>query len=166
MDMSKITGPLSRNKVALGAVGVLAVLGLAWQARSKPGAGADAAQPAQPATSYSAGGQTAGIGGYDSTSSDVYNAIQPQLEALQRLYDQIPVPSPSSTAGPASTVQDGYYQPAGEPGIFSVKNGVLEWLSQPEYEALGAPARQIVTKADPVWSLPGYNGYKVPWPTK
>jgi len=87
-----------RYKVAILAVAGLAVAGLAvLSSRSKTST--------SPGT-YSGENQAAGTSGYDSTASDVYNAIQPQLEYLSRLYEQrqgaAPIPTPAPTPTPTT----------------------------------------------------------------
>jgi hypothetical protein len=103
-----------RNKVPIGAGGVAVVGLLAWRARtakaSSSAAPAAAAGTSAVPSSYSVGTQTAGATGYDSTASDVYNAIQPQLEQLRNLWSNnqsspIPVPAAPAAAAP-STNQD------------------------------------------------------------
>lgn len=104
--MAKVPAPLTagkspaatfeRYKVPILAAAGLAVAGLAFVTSRS-------ATPT-PATS-TAEGQVSGTTGYDSTASDVYNAIQPQLEHLQRLWDErqeTTAPTPTPAPPPAT----------------------------------------------------------------
>jgi len=105
--LTRLRGALTKNKTALAALGVVAVAGLAWRARSESTTAPTSSTTTTTDNSYSAGGQlegaTGGAGYYDSTASDVYNALQPQLESvgaavadLRELFTTIPVPDPSA----------------------------------------------------------------------
>lgn len=108
----QLVAGLRKNKTAVGVLGAGAVVVLAWRARSRsssdvtPGGYTTAGGGVSTSPGYySVGGQTSGATGYDSTASDVYNAIQPQLENLQRLWEDaqaekaspVPVPVPEVT---------------------------------------------------------------------
>jgi hypothetical protein len=76
-----------------GAVGLVVVLALLNR-----GKGGDSATP----TGTTVSGTTGGQGGYDSTASDIYNALQPQVEGLQNLLESwqagvVPVPGSPGT---------------------------------------------------------------------
>lgn len=109
LNLGKLRAAISKNRVALGALGALAVGALAWRARSsgqsEPAVSAGGRASSTPAF-YSTGGQTSGASGYDSTASDVYNAIQPQLEELGRMLEEArnpaPIPVPVPEAEPPS----------------------------------------------------------------
>lgn len=110
LHLEQLRATLTKNKTALGALGVVAVGALAWRARSSSstdGAGASSSSGSSSVTpsSYSTGGQ----GTYDSSSSDVYNAIQPQLEHLQELWDKnqsTPIPVPVTADAPTDSRRD------------------------------------------------------------
>jgi len=86
----KLRAGFTRNKTLLGVLGAVAVVGLALVARRKNAAGStDGASTSTAgwATTPTAAGSYAP---YDSSSADLYNAIQPQLEQLQQLARQLP----------------------------------------------------------------------------
>jgi hypothetical protein len=106
-----VQGWASKNKLVLGAgaAGVVVVLALLTKGRG-------ASSPAPTGTTVS--GTTAGqnVGAYDSSASDVYNAIQPEVAALRDLIEnwqatQVPVPggatsdvsTPPATTTPTPT---------------------------------------------------------------
>ncbi|MBN9327809.1 MAG: hypothetical protein BGO38_07900 [Cellulomonas sp. 73-145] len=106
MNLASLRAGLTKNKTPLMALGAVAVAGLAWRARSQ------AKTPGSSGTTYSTGAgstsptpysyaPTSGGTSYDSTASDVYNAIQPELEQLQRLYSSVPVPGTPTTPAPS-----------------------------------------------------------------
>lgn len=85
-------GWASKNKVVLGAgaAGVVVVLALLTRGR-----GGDSSTPTGTTVSGTTAGQN--VGAYDSSASDVYNAIQPEVAALRDLIEnwqaqQVPVP--------------------------------------------------------------------------
>lgn len=111
LNLDRVRAAMSKNKVALGALGALAVAALAWRARTESSGttktGTGAAGTSTTPYSYSASGYTGGTA-YDSSSSDVYNALQPQLEAvgnavdqLRDLFQTVPVPGTPTTPTPA-----------------------------------------------------------------
>ena len=105
--LARVRETLTKNKVALGVLGAAAVAALAWRARSSTSSGsATTTTPAGVSPTpayYSTGAQTGSATGYDSTASDVYNAIQPQLEDLRDLIGkaQSPIPVPIVDDEPA-----------------------------------------------------------------
>jgi len=114
VNLAGLRAGFEKNKKPLAIAGAAGVAGLAL-VKSR-GAKKDET-PAAGASIASTGGQTASATGaaYDSSASDVYNAMQPQLEAfgqqlaaLQNLWNQgtpTPVPAPppgSSTPAPAT----------------------------------------------------------------
>lgn len=114
---------------------------------------------------YTGANQTAGSTGYtaapgsayDSTASDVYNAIQPQIEALQRAWEARQSEAPTPVPGPApapSSYEDGYYRRAGSQALFRWFNGVLDFITNPEYLALGTPKHTDLPQDDPLWNSP------------
>ena len=136
MDVKALWGKVQENKVLLGVLGALAVGGLAWVSR-KPAGGAGAGEGGgesyPPAYNVSAmptnagGGYTAGPAYYDSSASDVYNALQPALENIGKQYEEflkdretvtappIPVPEP---AAPRSSL--GLFQVVGQNALYEV----------------------------------------------
>lgn len=78
MNTSQLSATVQANKGPLLAAAAAGVAGLALLRKKK----APAADPTAD-TGYSAGSQTAGMSGaYDSTASDLYGAVGPQLESL------------------------------------------------------------------------------------
>lgn len=102
MNLSELPAVLEKNKAAAAGVGAVAVVGFALYAKRK-GAGSSTNAGA----ALSAGSQTAAASGgaaYDSSTSDLYNALEPQLEAIGNQLDQmqgpktIPAPAPPAPA--------------------------------------------------------------------
>lgn len=173
MNLSNLQATLTRNKGPLAAAGALVVVVLALRARTNgkiAAAGtttptATAAGVSATPYAYSAGGQTSGASGYDSSASDVYNAIQPQLEQLQQLYSQIPVPgtptsvpttspTPTPAPTPAPTVQ-GYYRRTGTQAVYkAMSDGTLQWVDRAQYDAAKDPAYKDIARTDPLWNRP------------
>lgn len=113
--LAALRAAITKNKVPLGVVGAGAVAALAWRSRSTSTSTSERSTSSTTGVTtspayYSAGGQMGGA--YDSTSSDVYNAIQPQLEQLadlqRRLLDrtETAAPSPVPVPGPAPEYTD------------------------------------------------------------
>ena len=110
MNLDQLKATIEANKKGIAIAGAAGVGGLALLNRKKKAnAGTDAAGAGYGLTNQPS---TGAAGAYDSTSSDVYNAIQPQLESLGQLLAQLqnrqnttptPVPAPPPTAGPAPT---------------------------------------------------------------
>lgn len=88
MNLDQLSATFEANKVPILATAAAGVAGLALWQRHKAGSSSTStpAQGVATVPSYSAGSQlaaTTGAGGvYDSSSSDLYGAIQPQLESL------------------------------------------------------------------------------------
>lgn len=102
MNLSQLGATLG-NKRVLGAAGAVAVGGLALMQARKRDAGGSPAAGGMTAPLATGGKPTYGYpvsyAGPDNSSSDVYNAIQPQIEYLQRLAEKqaavaVPVPTP------------------------------------------------------------------------
>lgn len=155
MNPEKIRALFARNKVALGVLGAAAVAALAWRARSAKGAdvassegtSSGGAWTAAPGATSTTGGYTAGYSGaYDSTASDIYNALQPQLEAVQTLLEQ----RQNATADP--TVQGYFRRPGTNPVYQAMDDGTLRWVDKAEYLSLGSPKVTEVGASDPLWS--------------
>lgn len=108
--MNRLRELFTRNKVALAVMGVAAVVGLALVARKRAGSG-DVAEGG-----YGGTAQAGALAPYDSTASDVYNAIQPQIEYLQNLARGIPVAS--DTPAPASLGVWAHYRDDGTGGAY------------------------------------------------
>lgn len=81
-DLSALSAAFEAHKVPILAAAAAGTAGLAYYRKKHPTAPAG---PAQGVSTASAGGQTAGMNGaaaYDSSASDVYGLVQPQLESL------------------------------------------------------------------------------------
>lgn len=114
MNLATLKASLLRNKTGLAVAGAAIVAALALRARAKSSTSASSsstgtiANPsgASPTPSYYTAGN-AGATGFDSSASDVYNALQPQIEqvnaSIADLKNTIPVPSTVTTtpAAPA-----------------------------------------------------------------
>lgn len=104
---AKLEAQFARHKKPILGVAAAVVLFLAWRARKSgatsttSGTGATLSTTSAP---VGGGGATpayytAGSGAYDSTATDVYNALQPQIEYLQQLAQSIPVSDPYADTG-------------------------------------------------------------------
>lgn len=108
-NLGKLRTLFTKNRVALGALGAAAVAALAWKARTdKAGAAGDApaSDVSQPAGTSKTPAYYTGTGAYDSTATDIYNAIQPQLEELRELAGKIPVPGTPTTPVEAPVTEE------------------------------------------------------------
>lgn len=124
MSAAQLEAWLTQNKTTLIAVGAAGAVGLGLYKRKKSGdAGTDpAGKAAAAAPQYSAGGQVAaatGAAAYDSTSSDLFAALSPQLDAIGAQLGQLnnaqatpPTPVPASIAS-------SLYNPTKAPGTGS-----------------------------------------------
>jgi hypothetical protein len=122
MNIAGLKGAIARNKTPLGVGGAALVAVLAWRARaSKTTTPASTPASANRAPGVTAspmpgygGGYTTGTGPYDSSSSDIYNALQPQIETTQGLLNKLlanqnptsPIPVPAPPAPPAAPLSD------------------------------------------------------------
>ena len=162
---------VQQHRTTLGVAGAAVVAGLAlMQARKRDGDGGGPAVPdvypslrsaASTGGAPSYGYPLAGYATYDSTSSDLYNAIQPQIEYLQRLTEEqagkpIPVASPSPAAG----LKAGFYKMAGTPNLYRVDGGRIDYLTRAEYQAMTkgqkAPSVTTISKDNPVFQSGGH----------
>lgn len=98
---ARLTAWARKNRIALGvgAVGLAAVLALLARRRAAQGGAATS----DPSVTVPAGGQTVPMYGaagyYDSTATDLYNAITPQLQGLQRQIEELKLtPGPVAPA--------------------------------------------------------------------
>lgn len=135
MNLDQLRAGIERNKKGLAVAGVAGVAGLALMKRSKGG------QPAAAGEDGPTSGSQYGLApmpttgaAYDSTSSDIYNAIQPQLESLGQMLSKaqekppIPVSAPPQFVRVAGRPDLTFYQDAG---------GKLDWLDRAELAAYG-----------------------------
>jgi hypothetical protein len=143
MDLGNLGATFEANKVPILATAAAGVVGFAlWNKRKNAGGSAPA--------DASAGGQTAGMtgGAYDSSASDLYGAIQPQLESLgtqvsslQDKLGSVPVAKPpAATPAKPPAYKAGYYKAAGTDLTYYYNGSTLDWLSKAEGHALGVNA--------------------------
>lgn len=135
-----------KNKtVALGGgVAVVVVLALVSRSRSGEAATGTGGAAAPASQSLSAGGQVAG-GVYDSTASDLYSALSPELSSISQSLEKLNGSGTPATPVPAApkpltrTFADGFYRVAGEDTIYRVGAGGTQrdWLAYNEATALG-----------------------------
>lgn len=155
MNTAGLRAALMKNKTALGVAGAVLVGALALRARSKTGTSSAVAAPATTTAGVSATPSyyTAGNGaatGYDSTASDVYSAIQPQIEQLNTV-----VGSLAKTVPVPSTSPQGFYRAAGSQAVYQANaDGTRTWLDRGQYDALGDPQVQDIARNDPIFSRP------------
>ena len=148
MNGAQINAWFDKNKKPALAVGAVVAGGLGLMTARRKASQPDGETP--PASLASAGSPgaigarmtgtvpVAGYAAYDSSASDGYNALQPQIERLGQMIQQQNTPIPVSVA-------PGFYGRAGGTGIYQVdERGNRDWLGMDEYVALGAP--QNVTK--------------------
>ena len=109
MNLGKVKTALTRNKTGLMVLGAGAVAGLALVARNRAAGEPDTEERAGAGSAVQAGA----LAPYDSTASDVYNAIQPQIEELRDLFLGVPVADPDPVVpAPASDVRISIDPPA------------------------------------------------------
>lgn len=113
--LARVQAWIRKHRVVLLAGGGAAVAAVALYLRQNQRTATASPSVHVPATTgtgasmpgyYTSGGMGAG-GYYDSTATDVYNAIMPQLEALHRQLSEVvrpgPVASPPAPVGPVAT---------------------------------------------------------------
>jgi hypothetical protein len=136
VSWGQLRASIEQNKKGLAIAGAAGVAGLALLNKNRGGsAPAGEGAPASGGRyGLSSTPLPASGGVYDSSSSDVYNAIQPQLEELGRLMTEakspIPVPAPPKW-GP------GLYQIADNTTVYAVDEaGNRDWLNVGEFAAM------------------------------
>lgn len=167
-----------QHKRTLAFAGAAAAAGLGLLQARKRDTGGDAAAVAAP--SYSTGGGpvssspiSGGFAPYDSTASDITNALQPQIEYLQRLAEQqaqaaIPVSTPADETpepaaapapyrSPAAGLKAGFYKAAGSSNLYRIQNGTIDYLTRAEFTAMtkgtkGTPKVTTISKDSPVFA--------------
>ncbi|WP_154793302.1 hypothetical protein [Occultella kanbiaonis] len=165
MNVKALWAKVQDNKWVLGGLGAAAVVALAWFSRRSAttpaaddtgGAGYGLAAPGATSTT---GGYTASAGGaYDSSASDVYNALQPALENVGKQYDELrdllnktPVPEAEQ---PRESL--GFFQVRGTPGIYEVfTDNTRRHLGKTEAQERGIlhnPAAVNASDANADWS--------------
>jgi len=156
-NLAKLRAAVVKNKAAFGVLGAVAVAGLAWRARTTSGGGSDTSAPAAAGRTstlpgyYSTGGQSGAATGYDSTASDVYNAIQPQLEELTRLWESAKTPTPVPAAPEVQT----YVRKTGTERVYAaMSDGTLKTIDRADWLAAGSPQWEDLAATDPVWTRP------------
>lgn len=85
MNLDQLGKSFQQHKAPILAAGAAGVVGLALLKRKQTGGGAGPGPASSGGVSVSGGGQLAGANGapyYDSSASDVYGLVQPQLESL------------------------------------------------------------------------------------
>jgi hypothetical protein len=129
-----------QHKKTLAIGGAALVGGLALMQARKRGSA-----PASPAPATAPGyGSPVSYAAPDTSASDLYSTLQPQVEYLQRLYEReqekaaIPVPAAGIYAGGANIYE-------------SFGDGTVDALTAEEYLAKGAPPVQQLAKDDPWW---------------
>lgn len=125
MNLGQLTGWIQQNKKPLAIAGAVGVGGLALMQRGKSGGGDAGGGPMVDAAPTSGAGAryglTTGGGAYDSTASDVYNAIAPQLEEVRDLLNQQNKPPVPVVAPPKASTM---YAPTGTGNYAWLSNGV------------------------------------------
>lgn len=140
MNLGDLGQQFEQNRVAILGTAAAGVVGFALYRRH---AGATASPDGGPGD-VSAGGQVAGMSGagyYDSSASDVYGLVQPQLESLgqqltglQDKLNQVPVAAPPAVT-PPKVVTPAPKPPAHAPApppkvpVTAHKNAVDTWVT-------------------------------------
>jgi len=105
-----------RTPILVGSAGVVVALGLMRRRNATSGAGPDLAAMGDPAAN---GATVAGYNPADTSGTDVYNALQPQIEETQSMLSQLLgaigagslLPSSSSESNPAAAPAAGSRRP-------------------------------------------------------
>ena len=188
MNLGQLTATIEKNKKPLAVAGAVGVAGLALMKRQQ--AGGDVGTGTTGKASTTAAGSLATPNGqvvYSSEASDVYNAIQPQLETIGTAINQllntkstpdptatIPVPAPPKpTTATSPTYESGFFRVAGSNLTYAQDaKGNLDWISKAEGDAFKIRAGQAnagqikeVAKDSTFWSNRTYLGTG-PVPTK
>lgn len=166
MSADQLGAWLKANKpVALGVAGA-GVVGLALVSRNRSGGGSGSAAGIVPAErGYSAGGQAAGVAGtYDSSASDLYSALSPELAGISQSLAKLnesnkttPTPTPVPAAPkPTAGLAPGFYRKGAESNIYQVnKDGSLDFLTRKEFAAITkgrkAPKVQAISRDHAAW---------------
>jgi hypothetical protein len=135
---AQLSALLTQHKTAVLGAGGAAVVGLALLQRKKTAAGASAVPgaAARPVASATYPGGVAPAA-YNSSASDVYNAIQPLFDQLSRATSTpsaIPVPASPMAATLSAPTYTGQYVAYGDGSVQEVQgDGSLYHLSLPEY---------------------------------
>ncbi|MDO8107149.1 hypothetical protein Q6348_08060 [Isoptericola sp. b441] len=173
MNLAQLKASLARNKKPLAIAGAVGVAGLAWATSRRKSGGATSSGTSS-AVSYPSGSApspsyyTPGSAGtYDSTGTDVYNALQPQLQDIRDQLNQLNNPDPSTIPTPVpadpgtsvppgetmTPVSQGYYRRAGTTAVYEAfNNGTMKWLDRAAYLAAGKPKYTDVNATDPLWN--------------
>jgi hypothetical protein len=164
VNLAGLRASFARNKMPFALAGVALVGVLAWRARTAKTTTGTAAPLAAGTSALPATTSAGYTGTYSSTGTDLYSAIQPQLEAIGQTQAQLKAQMGQTQTPPIPVPgrPDGFYQAAGNAAIFQYRNGNLDFLNQNEYNALGAPTPTIVTSRDPLWQAPVLGGHSVP----
>jgi hypothetical protein len=112
MDLTSLRASIDANKVPLGLGGAVVVALLAWRAKvagktpaaAVSGTAAATSTPGVASSPYASSGYTAPN---DSTGSDVYNALEPELESLKAIMTPVvaPIPVPAAPVVPETADQ-------------------------------------------------------------
>lgn len=148
-----------RTAILGGAAAAVAGVALLNKRKNAGSATAGATVPGTiPASAVVPDGGSIG-GAYDSTSYDLYNALQPELEQLRQTQGQPvgPVPAPQHTS---PLYKDGYFRVAGSNATYHQDtHGNLDWISKAEGDALqlrkgekNAGKIQTVAKDSTFWN--------------
>jgi hypothetical protein len=152
--LAGVRAGFEKNKKPLAILGALVVAGLAVIARRKSAMGSTTSSGSSSATPATSSGYTAATiqpAAYDSTGTDVYNALQPQIEQLQQLARQIPV----AGAGTASSGVQEYVRKTGDTRVYAaMSDGSLKTIDHADWAAAGSPSYADLPTSDPVWSRP------------
>jgi hypothetical protein len=158
MNPAALSAWAQQNKTAilLAGAGVAVTLGVRARSSSKP------EEPAPNGGAMVAGSSTgapvpvAGYAAYDSSASDLYNAVQPGMEAIGQMVARLEQQqSATPTPVPAPEFSAGYYQNAETRGLYHVDEvGNRDHITADEWAFLsrsGAPAVNTVPGGSAFW---------------
>jgi len=145
---------VQQNKTTLAVVGAAGAVGFGLMSKGK--------RPEEPApnggaavSAGSAVGSPVPVGGYaayDSTGSDLYNAIQPQLEGLGGLLGQL---QQQQKGAPTPLFTAGFVKDTGTGRVYQLdETGNVDWLGPGELRQIAGdnPNVRAIAKDSPFWS--------------
>lgn len=189
MNGAQLAATFEANKVPVMAAAAAGVVGLALVKRKSSSSSSSPSTSGAPVTTtqtpgassyYSTGGQTAGMSGggvYDSTSSDLFGAISPQLESLGQQVtalqsslsspsaNTVPVPAPTTNQAWQNSVVQAWTNAGQNP--LDMQTALSQYLAgQPLNTAQASGISWAIQHAGTAPQGPSGNSYVVPVPSR